>query len=221
MSDPDRSSGRLPPVQLVIVDDHQIFSASLTRLLATDPGIDVVGSAESVRALATLLGDVDPDVIVVDWQLTDGDGADAIRVIRRVRPEAKVLILTGNLDDATLQWAVGAGSDGFVTKDRPPKELVDAINAVGRGEVAFDAAALARVLSDREAPRSTDVSDRELQVIRLLAEGRSNKEIAELLFLSPNTVRNHIHRISGKLGAGTRLEVVVEAARRGLIELPG
>ena len=208
-------------MQLVIVDDHQIFSASLTRLLATDDDIDVVGTAVSVRELSTLLTDVAPDVIVVDWQLTDGDGADAIRVIRRVRPEAKVLILTGNLDDATLQRAVGAGSDGFVTKDRPPKELVDAINAVGRGEVAFDAAALARVLSHREAPPPTDVSDRELQVIRLLAEGRSNKEIAELLFLSPNTVRNHIHRISGKLDASTRLEIVVEAARRGLIELPG
>jgi len=209
-----------PPVQLVIVDDHQIFSASLTRLLDGDADINVVGEAASVQELAALLAEHSPDVVVVDWQLTDGDGADAIGVIRRLRPHSRILVLTGNLDDATLQRAVTAGSDGLVTKDRAPKELVEAIRAVGRGEVAFDAAALARVLSSDTAPRRTDVSDRELQVIRLLAEGCSNKEIAERLYLSPNTVRNHVHRISGKLGAGTRLDIVVEAARTGLIDLP-
>ena len=208
-------------VRLVIVDDHQIFSASLSRLLDDDDEITVAGVAGSIAQLTELLDEQAPHVAVVDWQLTDGDGADAIAVIRRRRPGCRVLVLTGNLDDATLRRAVGAGSDGFVTKDRPPDELVAAIRSVGHGEVAFDAGALARVIGQGvPAAPAVDLSDRELEVIGLLAEGCSNKEIAPLLYLSPNTVRNHIHRISGKLGAGSRLEVVVEASRLGLIDLP-
>jgi DNA-binding NarL/FixJ family response regulator len=209
-------------VHLVIVDDHQMFTASLSRLLEDDPELDVLGIAASTAELTDLLGRSSPDVVVVDWQLGTDDGASAIGVVRRLRPEAHVLVLTGNLDDATLRQAVLAGSDGLVTKDRGPDELLDAIRAVGRGEVAFDAAALARVLSDGDASAERpDLSDREVEVIRLLAEGSSNKEIAAALYLSPNTVRNHIHRISGKLGVTTRLEVVVESARLGIIELPG
>jgi DNA-binding NarL/FixJ family response regulator len=207
-------------VQLVIVDDHQMFSASLTRLLSHDADLDVVGTAMSVADLTTLLTTVQPDIAVVDWQLGDGDGADAIKVIRRAAPGTRVLVLTGNLDDATLQRAVSAGSDGLVTKDRPPDDLVAAIRTVGRGEVAFDPSALARVVGTDGHGPSPELSDRELEIVRLVADGGSNKDIATALYLSPNTVRNHIHRISTKLGASTRLEVVIEAARRGLIDLP-
>jgi DNA-binding NarL/FixJ family response regulator len=209
-------------VNLVILDDHEIFSASLTRLLADDPGISVTATVTTVQALAPALGDPRPDVVMVDWQLPDGTGADAIRVIRRVSPQSKVIVLTGNGDDATLQQAVAAGCDGFVTKDRPPADLVRAIHAADRGEVAFDPVALGRVLDGMAVGRSReDVSERELEVIELLAQGASNKQIAEQLFLSPNTVRNHIHRISKKFGVTSRLEIVMEAARSGLVKLPG
>ena len=208
-------------MRLAILDDHQIFGASLARLLDGDGEIEVVGSVTSIAELPQALGALTPDVMVVDWQLADGDGAEALTLIRRHRPDCRVLVLTGNLDDTTLRRAVSAGSDGFVTKDQPPETLLAAIRAVGRGEVAFDPAALARVVGNGSAPPArTDVSDREVEIIQLLAAGRSNKEIAAQLYLSPNTVRNHIHRISGKLGASSRLEVVVEAARLGIIELP-
>ena len=208
-------------VQLVILDDHQIFSASLARLLDDDAEIRVAGIASSIAELPSTLGAHSPDVVVIDWRLADGDGADAIGLVRDTCPDAHVLILTGNLDDATLRRAVAAGSDGFVTKDRGPDDLVAAIRAVGRGEVAYEASALARVLGSADPDTAPpDVSEREVDVITLLADGCSNKEIAERLFLSPNTVRNHIHRISGKLGASSRLEVVVEAARLGIIQLP-
>jgi DNA-binding NarL/FixJ family response regulator len=209
-------------VNLVILDDHEIFSASLSRLLADDPEITVTATVASVKALAPALSDPAPDVVMVDWQLPDGNGADAIRVIRRFSPDTKVIVLTGNGDDTTLQQAVTAGCDGFVTKDRPPADLVRAIQAAGRDEVAFDPVALGRVLDGMAAGRPReDVSERELEVIALLADGASNKQIAEQLFLSPNTVRNHIHRISKKLGVTSRLEIVMEAARIGLVKLPG
>lgn len=209
-------------VQLVILDDHQIFSASLARLLDDDAEIQVAGISSSIAELPSTLGAHSPDVVVIDWQLADGDGADAISLVRDACPDANVLILTGNLDDATLRRAVAAGSDGFVTKDRGPDDLVAAIRAVGRGEVAYEASALARVIGNTgpDATTPPDISEREVDVITLLADGCSNKQIAERLYLSPNTVRNHIHRISGKLDASSRLEVVVEAARLGIIQLP-
>jgi DNA-binding NarL/FixJ family response regulator len=209
----------LPAVRLLIIDDHQVFSASLSRLLADDPAIDGVETVTGVRTLAAALSRTQPDLAVVDWLLDDGDGTEAIRVIRRLSPSTRILVLTGERDDEPLRRAVAAGCDGFVTKDRPPEDVLAAIRAVGNGQVHFEPAALARIVQAEPAPEAPGLTDREREIVTLLAAGRTNKELATELFLSPNTIRNHLHRIGRKLDAGSRLDIVIRAVQLGLVEI--
>lgn len=212
--------GYVDPVRLLIVDDHQMFAESLGRLIGTRDGVEGVAYARSVAEARTVSTHAPPDLAIVDWKLPDGDGADVIRAIRASGSEVKVLVLTGS-SGATVGPALDAGADGFLTKDRAADELFDAIDTVARGEVSLSPEALREVVhrSTSPAPEVT-LSERELEIVGLLAAGRSNKDIAAELFLSPNTVRNHVQRISKKLGAHSRLETVVLAVRAGLLTLP-
>ena len=204
----------------MIVDDHQMFAESLGRLLESRDHNDVQYSS-SVAGAGEVARAHPPDVAIVDWNLPDGNGGAVIRSIRRVAPETKVLVLTGSSSPRVVHDALDAGADGFLTKDRAADELFEAIDTVHRGEVSLSPDALHEVLRSRsDATGTAELSSRELEILHCIARGLSNKEIAGELFLSANTVRNHVQRLSSKLGAHSRLEAVVLAVRAGLITLP-
>jgi DNA-binding NarL/FixJ family response regulator len=206
-------------MRVLIVDDHVMFAESLARLLVGREGITDVFVADSVAAVRSTAGQVEPDVAVIDWQLGDGRGSDVIRLLHERSPEMKVIVLTGALQPTVVREALEVGCAGFVTKDRAADELFDALEQAMRGEFSMSPAALAMTVEAQKGSGEA-LTERELDVVRAVARGMSNNEIADELYLSVNTVRNHIQRISAKLGVGTRLEVAMTAIRRGLIELP-
>ncbi len=206
-------------MRVLIVDDHVMFAESLARLLVGHRGVTDVVVAESVAAVRSTAMQVHPDVAVVDWHLVDGRGSEVIRVLRQQAPQTKVVVLTGVLQPQVVREALELGCAGVITKDRAADELFDAIDQAIRGELSLSPDALAMAVETQKATDDS-LSDRELEVVRALARGLSNQEIATELYLSVNTVRNHIQRISAKLGVNTRLEIAITAIRRGLIELP-
>jgi DNA-binding NarL/FixJ family response regulator len=206
-------------MRVLIVDDHVMFAESLARLLVGREGIDDVVVADSVGALRASAGQIAPDVAVVDWQLGDGRAPDAVAVLRQRTPDVKVVVLTGALAPSVVRQAMDLGCSGVLTKDRAADELFDAIETALDGEFSMSPAALSMAVEAQTAGDEA-LSERELDVVRAIARGLSNAEIAEELYLSVNTVRNHIQRISAKLEVGTRLEIAMTAIRRGLIELP-
>lgn len=206
-------------MRVLIVDDHVMFAESLARLLVGREGIDDVVVADSVGSLRASAGQISPDVAVVDWQLGDGRAPDAVAVLRQRTPDVKVVVLTGALAPSVVRQAMDLGCSGVLTKDRAADELFDAIETALDGEFSMSPAALSMAVEAQTAGDEA-LSERELDVVRAIARGLSNAEIAEELYLSVNTVRNHIQRISAKLEVGTRLEIAMTAIRRGLIELP-
>lgn len=206
-------------MRVLIVDDHVMFAESLARLLVGREGIDDVVVVDSVGSLRASAGQISPDVAVVDWQLGDGRAPDAVAVLRQRTPDVKVVVLTGALAPSVVRQAMDLGCSGVLTKDRAADELFDAIETALDGEFSMSPAALSMAVEAQTAGDEA-LSERELDVVRAIARGLSNAEIAEELYLSVNTVRNHIQRISAKLEVGTRLEIAMTAIRRGLIELP-
>ncbi len=207
-----------------MVDDQRMVADGLVHVLSAQPGIEAVRSAHSVAETRTTVTAFAPNVVVVDWALPDGDGVSVVEAVRATCPDARVLVLADLSDAGAVTAALSSGCDGFVTRDRGLDELVEAVAAVGRGEAVLSPAAasvLARDHRDRDRDRATVpvLSARELQIVAGLARGLTNRAIAEELYLSVHTVRNHIQRICRRLGASTRLEVVVIAAREGLVDL--
>jgi DNA-binding NarL/FixJ family response regulator len=211
------------PITVLLIDDHQMFSDSLTRLLRDDTDIEVVGAAatgeEGLRLASTLV----PKVVLVDYQLPDTDGANVAAEIRRRNADTVVLMLTGATDDRTLLAAIDAGCSGFLTKDRAADEVAAAVRAAVAGEALISPALLARLLSRLQRnsrPVGADLTEREREVLVLVAEGLANKAIAARLNLSVNTVRGYVQSILNRLDAHSKLEAVATAVRAGLIDYP-
>jgi DNA-binding NarL/FixJ family response regulator len=208
------------PVRVLLCDDHQVFSEALASLLSADglEVVDVVGRvADGVPAAIAQR----PDVVLMDYELPDGDGVSACRAIKAVVPEAKVVLLTSNADEDVLVAAIEAGASGFVTKHKPAAEVMAAIRAAAGGEMLVSSDMLARLLprmnrQDRKGA-GYDLTSRELEVLQLLAEGTPNHELAARMGISRNTVRNHVQNLLTKLGVHSRLEAVALATREGLL----
>ncbi len=203
----------------MIVDDHELFARSVARLLSDEPGVEVVAVETAVTGLEERGREHRPDVALVDWNLPDGSGAGAIDQLRRGAPGVRTVVLTGEHEAAVVRAALAAGCDGFITKDRSPEDLVDAIRAVAKGSGQLSADAVRSLLEDDRSAVDLGLTERELEVVRLLATSATNAQIGEELFLSANTVRNHVARIAKKLGVGTRLEIVLVAGRAGVVDL--
>jgi DNA-binding NarL/FixJ family response regulator len=211
-------SAGAPTTRVLLVDDQEMVARSLGTALGAEGALDVVGVASSTDEALRMASESAPDVAVVDLQLGDADGLEAARRIGAQRRDVAVVLLADDPDDRILRRALDAGCSGLVAKRGRLDELVNAIRAVASGSTAFPQALLASVLRDR--PEAPALSTRELQVLRLVAAGEGTNAIAARLGLSVHTARNHIRNLMTKLGAHSRVEAVVTAARSGLIELP-
>lgn len=221
------SVGTAPPpdaapeaaVSVLLVDGQQMVAEALASRLGREPGLDMAATVRTPEAARQEAERRQPDVVVVDPELLGTGGTGLIAEIRRVSPATRAVILTASSDEAALMAAVEAGCCGFVTKDRPVEELVEAVRAAHRGEASISPA-LATLLLPRlrqGGVPSAGLSRREREVLELLVDGLSNRTIAERLYVSVNTVRNHVQRVITKLGAHSKLEAVAIAVRTGIV----
>lgn len=207
-------------IKVLVVDDHQMFAQGIVKALEGEPGFEVVGIAGSVEEARSAARMRRPDVVLMDFELPDGDGAKATELIKTDRPETRVVMLTSYTDESVLVAAIEAGCSGYVTKHKAVEEVVAAVRAAFAGEALISPSMLARLLPKlRRSYRGlgSDLTPRELEVLRFLAEGLSNQTIAERLVISLHTVRNHVQNILTKLQAHSKLEAVAIAAREGII----
>jgi len=208
------------PIRVVLVDDHEMFAQGLAVILGADPMIEVVATAGTVEAGCAAVRLHSPDVVLMDFELPDGDGAGATERIKADVPEAQVVMVTSFDDEAVLVRAIEAGCSGFITKHKAAQEVAAAVRAANAGEALISPSMLARLLPRlRQNPRGlgADLTPREVEVLKLLAGGASNQQIADALVLSLHTVRNHVQNVITKLGAHSKLEAVATAVREGII----
>jgi NarL family two-component system response regulator LiaR len=212
------------PVRVLVVDDHVVVRKGIRALLATERDIEVVGEAENGREAVAEAERLRPDVILMDLVMPEMDGIEAIHRITTRQPEARILVLTSFAADDKVLPAIKAGALGYLLKDSGPGELVEAIHQVQRGESSLHPAIARKLLqelsrpSDRP-PASEPLTEREVEVLQLVARGRSNREIAEELTISEATARTHVSNILGKLHLASRTQAVLYALREGLASL--
>jgi len=207
-------------VRIMLVDDHEVVRYGLKNLLERQPGWEVVAEAGTVAESIRRANEYQPDIIVMDIRLRDGSGIEACREIVKVHPQIKVIMLTSFAEDELLFNAISAGAVGYVLKQVGNDDLLRAIETVARGEALLDPSVTGQVLAKlREATRVEafmDLTDQELKVLSLIANGKTNKEIAANLHLGEGTVRNYVSSIFGKLGLSNRAEATAYAVRHNL-----
>jgi two-component system response regulator DevR len=212
-------------VKIMVVDDHEVVRLGLRGLLERQPGWQVIAEAATADEAISRALEHKPDVVVMDIRLAGSSGIDACQQIINQVPETKVIMLTSYAEDDLLFDAIAAGAAGYVLKQIGSDELVRAIETVGRGEALIDPSLTRRVLAKvREAARKEafaafgDLTEQELRVLALISEGKTNREIAETLYLGEGTVRNYVSNILGKLGVSNRAEAAAYAVEHNLKE---
>jgi len=207
------------PVRVLIADDHSVVREGLRMFLGSDPVLEVVGEARDGAEALKLAHQLRPDVVLMDLIMPVMDGITAIAAIRREVPDAEVVALTSVLEDNAVIDAIRAGAIGYLLKDTEADVLVKAIKAAAEGQVQLSPQAAARLMREVRAPNSPEeLTEREVDVLRLLAQGRSNKEIALLLSIGEKTVKTHVSNILSKLNVASRTQAALYAVRIGLVE---
>ena len=204
-------------VRVLVVDDHELIRQGLVGAFAREPGMTVVGDAANVTQALKSYEEHSPDVVVTDLQLPDGTGLDIIRSIRRTNQQAGLVVVTMHSGDEQIFAAMEAGASAFVGKDAPSAEVVKAARHAVVSPRSFLCAGLVQAMMRRASAESTRLSDREHQVLVLLADGLGAGQIAQKLYLSESTAKSHIARIYQKLGANNRAQALVTAMRIGLL----
>jgi len=213
-------------MKLLVVDDHILFREGLVSLIERQPDIQVLGEAGSVAEAVEMARRLKPDMILMDFNLPDGNGLDATRIILAERPQIKIIFLTIYDEDERLFGAIRLGAKGYLLKNIPVEQLLAALHAVDRGEPALSPDMVVRLMGELQrspSPESKAAAEplslltaRELEVLRELATGATNRTIADRLVISENTVRNHVHNLLKKLGLTSRREAVAQARQSGL-----
>jgi NarL family two-component system response regulator LiaR len=216
-------------IRVLIVDDHAVVREGLRSFLELQPGIEIAGEAGGGEQAITLAAELQPDVVLMDLVMPGIGGVEAMRSLREIVPEARVIVLTSFLDDARLLPAIQAGAAGYLLKNVAPADLTAAIGAAHRGEAIIDPVVAARLLDrlaeggSAEAWRAPDaafhgrLTRREQEVLALIVGGRSNKRIARELEISERTVKAHVGHVLAKLGVNDRTQAALVAVREGLV----
>jgi NarL family two-component system response regulator LiaR len=211
-------------IHVFIADDHAVVREGLRALISTEPGIEVVGEAADGGEAVVRVRSLHPDVILLDLVMPHKSGIEAIREITQENPEARILVLTSFADDDKVFPAIKAGALGYLLKDASPQELLQAIRDVYRGEPSLDPTIALKLIHELKRPTdlplaSESLTEREMEVLRLIARGLTNQEIAEMLGISERTVRTHVGNILGKLHLANRTQAALYALRKGLASL--
>lgn len=212
-------------VRVLIVDDHPVVREGLAGMLAGKTAgtlqLEVAGEAEDGEEALALFLRLRPDVVLMDLRMPGMDGVQAIEQIRAEAPEARILVLTTYDSDADILRAVEAGASGYLLKDAPRRELFRAIEKVAQGESVLAPTVASRLMQRMRAPAEEALSGREIEVLQLVAKGKSNREIGKALHISTATVKTHLVRIFDKLGVTDRTAAVTVALERGIMRLEG
>ena len=208
-------------IRILLVDDHTVVRKGLRTFLSYDPELEVVGEAADGTQALNKARELTPDVVLMDLLMPGMDGIAATAAIRRELPETEVLALTSALEDASVVGAVRAGAIGYLLKDTQAEALCQAIKAAAAGQVQLTPKAAARLMQAVSTPESPEaLTERETEVLRLLAQGQSNKQIAHSLNNTEKTIKTHVSRILFKLGVQSRTQATLYAIRTGLVS-PG
>ena len=215
-------------IRVLICDDQAIARHGLQMILASAPDLEVVGQAQDGQEAVELTAQLTPDVVLMDLKMPRMNGVQATRRIRSSDPDVQVLVLTTYDADEWVFDAIRAGANGYILKDTPPDQLLSAIRDAAEGKTPVDPAVAGKLfkrVADKPVPQTDalvePLSDRELEIVQLMAGGLTNAEIGAALFLSEGTIRNYISTILGKLGVKDRTQAVVTAIRYGLIDVGG
>jgi DNA-binding NarL/FixJ family response regulator len=206
------------PIRLLLADDHAVVREGLKMFLGLDPELEIVGEAATGKEAVELARRFKPDVVLMDLLMPEMDGIAATEAIRGEMPDVEVLALTSVLEDASVVGAIKAGAVGYLLKDTKSEELIRAIKSASEGKVQLSPEAAARLMREVRAPDAPQaLSERETEVLRLIAQGRANKEIARELQIGEQTVKTHVSSVLGKLGVQSRTQAALHAMRIGLV----
>lgn len=203
-------------IKVLIIDDHPVVRLGLRTMLESEKHILVTGTAGSAKEGIEQVLKAKPDVVLMDLRMPEVEGVDAIAQLRRIDQDIRVLVLTNYEEDEYILRAIQAGAIGYLLKNTPQEEIIQAVEMVNENKRYVSPDIAKRLM---ESLAREELSHRELEVLKLVADGLTNKEIAERLFISAKTARNHVASCLLKLGAGDRTEAVATAVRRGLIRL--
>lgn len=206
-------------IRILIVDDHPVVRAGVRGMLESQPDFQVVGEAGEGRAAVVQAVKLTPDVVLIDLRMPEVDGVSAIRRIRANLPDVRIVVLTTYDTDADIVPAIEAGANGYLLKDAPREELFRGIRAAMRGDAALAPAVAARLVGRMQGAERIGLSSRELEVLKRVAAGASNKEVGTGLNISEATVKSHLIHIYQKLGVSDRTAAVTTALERGVIRL--
>ncbi len=209
-------------IRILVADDHPVVRDGLVAILSTQPDFEVVGTAANGREVVTLVEEIAPDVLLLDLEMPEMDGVEALKALREQGIDVRVIVFTAFDTDERILGAVQAGAQGYLLKGAPREELFEAIRVVNGGGSLLQPIVMSKLLhhiSQRDQAATAEaLSPREFEVLGLMARGLQNKEIAAELVISERTVKFHVSSILGKLGAGNRTEAVTMALQQGLIE---
>jgi len=212
------------PIRLVVVDDHILFREGLAAIIRSGSNIEVVGQAGSVREAVEVVRSLSPDMVLMDFGLPDGTGAEATRAILKEHSECKIVFLTMSEEDEDLFAAIRSGAKGYLLKNMHPQKLITALRSVQQGESALSRSMTMRVMEELshttkpQYPVDITLTRREIDVLRAVAAGLSNPEIASQLFITENTVKYHVHSILEKLNLSDRRDAAEYARQHGLVK---
>ena len=222
------ASGEREPIRVLVVDDQELFRSGLTMILGTDPAIEVVGQAGDGVEGTSLAASLAPDVVLLDVRMPKRSGIEACVAIKETVPSAKIIMLTVSDEEADLYEAVKSGASGYLLKDSSIDEVTQAVRVVADGQSLISPSMAVKLIDEFKQMSRPEkgtgsglrLTERELEVLRLVATGMNNREIAKQLVISENTVKNHVRNILEKLQLHSRMEAVMYAVKEKLLDLP-